>query len=221
MAEAPCDLVPKPARSPRDSSSSPPWCHTSCHRADAANPCASAVAPLPVACCRSYAVRVSPWETTLASLNASGVRYVVVGGLAVVLHGHARMTADLDLCVDLAPDAARKAMQSLSQTGLRPRAPVAALDFADTEIRSSWVRDKGMQVFSMYDPSNPLREVDVFAVHPIPFEELYANSLRVRVGATETRIPSLSDLVRMKRIAGRPVDLADIEALGALTGDEP
>ena len=162
---------------------------------------------------------MSPWETTLASLNASGVRYVVVGGLAVVLHGHARMTADLDLCVDLAPDAARQAMESLLQTGLLPRAPVPALDFADAEIRSSWVRDKGMQVFSMYDPSNPLREVDIFAEHPIAFEDLYANSVQARVGETETRIPSVRDLMRMKRIAGRAVDLADIEALAALSED--
>ncbi|NOY92278.1 MAG: hypothetical protein GXP55_13875 [Deltaproteobacteria bacterium] len=158
---------------------------------------------------------MSPWETTLSCLNESGVRYVIVGGVAVVLHGHARMTADLDLCVDLDPDAARRAMESLSRSGLRPRAPVPASQFADPCIRSSWVRDKGMQVFSMFDPSNPLREVDVFVEQPIPFEELYSNALLSRVGETDTRIASLPDLIRMKRIAGRPVDLEDIAALTA------
>ena len=38
------------------------------------------------------------------ALNAAGVRDVVVGGLAVVLQGHVRMTVDLDLVVDLAPE---------------------------------------------------------------------------------------------------------------------
>ncbi len=41
------------------------------------------------------------YEPVLAALDAAGVRFVVVGGVAVVLHGHPRMTADLDLVVDL------------------------------------------------------------------------------------------------------------------------
>jgi hypothetical protein len=39
---------------------------------------------------------VGPIETVLATLNEAGVRYLVVGGVAVVLHGHLRTTADLD-----------------------------------------------------------------------------------------------------------------------------
>ena len=41
------------------------------------------------------------FEPVIRTLNASGTRYVVVGGLATVLHGHARMTADIELIVDL------------------------------------------------------------------------------------------------------------------------
>jgi hypothetical protein len=42
------------------------------------------------------------------ALDAARVRYVVVGGLAVVLHGHARLTADLDLMIDLASEPAAR-----------------------------------------------------------------------------------------------------------------
>jgi hypothetical protein len=58
-------------------------------------------------------VSVSLFEPLFDALNAASVRYVVVGGLATVLHGHARLTADIDLVVDLAPDEARKAVETV------------------------------------------------------------------------------------------------------------
>jgi hypothetical protein len=157
---------------------------------------------------------VSLYEPLFAALCE--VRYVVVGGLAVVLHGHARLTADVDLIVDLEPGEARKAMLALEALGLRPRAPVRAVDFADPDVRRSWIEDKGMRVFSLWDPHDPLREVDVFVEHPIAFEELHARAEVVRIGATRVRIASIADLIRLKRVASRPEDLADIEALEAL-----
>ena len=56
-----------------------------------------------------YSRAVPLFEPVLEALNARDVRYVVVGGLAVVLHGHARLTADLDIAVDLSPGQAAKA----------------------------------------------------------------------------------------------------------------
>lgn len=66
-------------------------------------------------------------------LAAANVRFVVVGGLAVLLHGIDRLTADVDLIVDPAPGAAAGAVSALTESGYRPLAPVAALEFADAE----------------------------------------------------------------------------------------
>ncbi len=148
-----------------------------------------------------------------SALNARGVRYVVVGGLATVLHGHARLTADVDLMLDLSPDQARKAMETLRALGLRPRAPVDLLDFAVEERRRRWIEDKGMQVFSLFDPALPLREVDLFVEHPIDFESLWGESVAMDVGGTAVRVASIPHLIGLKRLAGRPQDLLDIEAL--------
>ena len=104
------------------------------------------------------------------------MRYVVVGGLATVLHGHARLTADVDLVIDLAPGEARKALEALTRFRLRTRAPVDSLAFADA-VRQDWRDQKGMRVFSLYDPSNPMLEVDLFTEHPIDFEELWRPSI--------------------------------------------
>ena len=51
-------------------------------------------------------------ESLVRALNEAGVRYLIVGGLAVVAHGHARFTGDVDLVVDLEADNARRASQS-------------------------------------------------------------------------------------------------------------
>ena len=147
------------------------------------------------------------------SLNGSGTRYVTVGGVAVVLHGHARLTADLDLIVDLEPAAAGRAVRCLVDLGLKPRAPVSPLDFAEPETRAAWIADKGMQVFSMFDPGNPLLTVDLFVSHPLPFEELYARSVSCEIQGVEVRIASIADLIALKRLSDRPEDARDIEAL--------
>jgi hypothetical protein len=159
---------------------------------------------------------VSLFQPLFAALNQGGVRYLVVGGLAAVLHGFARLTADVDLIVDLDPLEAKKAINALSSLGLRPRAPVEALAFADSAERETWVRDKGMRVFSMWDPREPMREVDLFVELPIPFAEMFDRSELMHVGETAIRVVCIADLIALKRIAGRPQDLIDIEALEAI-----
>jgi predicted nucleotidyltransferase len=159
---------------------------------------------------------VSLLESLFDALNRANVRYVVVGGVATVLHGFARLTADVDLAVDLAPVEARKAIETLVGLGLRPRPPVDPASFADPAIRSSWVRDKGMRVFSLWDPTNPMREVDLFVEHPLAFEGLFARAEIIPLDTTTVRIASIPDLITLKRQAGRPQDLTDIEALEAI-----
>ena len=147
------------------------------------------------------------------SLNASGNRYVVVGGVATVLHGHARLTADVDIILDLQPEAAHSAMEALRSLGLRPRIPVDITDFADAAKRQRWIDEKGMQVFSLWDPAQPLREVDIFVSHPVDFEGLWERSKLVELESTKIHIAAISDLIALKRLAGRPQDLQDIEVL--------
>jgi len=162
-------------------------------------------------------------EQVLAALNADGVRYLVVGGVAVVLHGHLRTTADLDLVVELAPENARRAIAALSRLGFRPRAPVPAEQFADAAARQVWIDEKGLTVFSLWSDRLPDVEVDLFVKEPFDFAAAYARAVHVPLDTTTVTVVSLPDLVALKRAAGRPVDLADVEALEALdaSGGEP
>ena len=87
-------------------------------------------------------------EVIVGALNASGVRYLVAGGLAVVAHGYVRFTADVDVIFDLAPENVTRAIDALERLGYQPRAPVPFRDFADPQKREGWVREKGLTVFS-------------------------------------------------------------------------
>ncbi len=161
------------------------------------------------------------FEPVFLALNEAGVRYVVVGGLAVVLHGHLRLTADVDIVLDLEPVSARKAMEALKTIGLKARAPVDPAAFADPAQRESWIADKGMTVFSLYSPANPLLILDLFVRDLIPFEELWSRSKTIDLGGVKIRVASIDDLIAMKRVVARPQDLSDIEALEALKKRAP
>lgn len=133
-------------------------------------------------------------------LERDGVRYAVISGAAVVLHGHVRPIFDLDIVIDPVPDEASRAMRALESNGFVPSLPLPL---------------SMVSVLRMYDGSQ--REVDVFVRYCIPFDELWTGSQHLRVGGgSVARVISLEHLLRAKRINGRPHDLLDIEGLRAL-----
>ncbi|MBA3893080.1 MAG: hypothetical protein H0X69_05220 [Gemmatimonadales bacterium] len=153
-----------------------------------------------------------PLESLIRDLNERGGRYVVVGGLAVVLHGHLRATGDIDLVVDLAPEQVDRTLAALEGAGFQPYLPVAPTHFADPAKRAVWVREQGMVVFSLR-PRSGVPMVDLFLEHPMPFDQLWARSVVVNLRGVAVRIASIDDLIALKRQAGRPEDLTDAEAL--------
>jgi hypothetical protein len=120
----------------------------------------------------------SELERVFEALEASGARYLVAGGVAVVLHGHPRFTADLDLALALDRENLSRALRALASLGYRPRAPVPLNAFADPEQRAEWVRTKGLTVFSLWSSELTMTEIDLFVADPIPFEEAWPRRLR-------------------------------------------
>jgi len=153
-------------------------------------------------------------------LNAANVRYVVVGGVATILHGYVRATTDIDLIVDLQVEEAERVINTLTDAGYMPRIPVDAIEFADTKTRESWIDTKGMTVFSMYHSVQTGLAVDLFAKHPIPFDELWERSQIFDVDGTAIRACSLDDLLKLKEMAGRNRDKDDIEKLKMIKSND-
>lgn len=159
-------------------------------------------------------------EQIFRAFELASVRYLVVGGVAVVLHGHLRFTADLDLVVQLQDDNARRAVEALGSLGFRPRAPVVPTDFANAAARNGWIAEKGLTVLSFWSPSFPGTEVDLFVEEPFDFDEADARAVTADLGSTKVRVVSRQDLIAMKRAAGRPRDIEDADVLEDLGKDD-
>jgi predicted nucleotidyltransferase len=157
------------------------------------------------------------FEELLAYLDESGVRFVVVGGVAVVLQGHARLTADVDLAIDLGSENVLRIVEALTARGFRPLLPLDARAFADEMTRQEWIDTHDLEVFSMRDERNPLLTVDLFAREPIPFEELWSGADTITLGGRPIHVASIEHLIRMKRAAARPQDTLDIAQLEAIS----
>ncbi len=152
------------------------------------------------------------------------VRFIVVGGLAVNVHGLLRVTADIDLVIQLEAGNVARAFAALEQLGYRPVIPVTAAQFADATTREGWVRDRHMRVLGFHSDRHPDTPVDIFASEPFPFEDEHDRAVvRELAGVGGVRVVSLATLQRMKQQAGRPRDLADLEdlRLGSDRGEDP
>lgn len=150
------------------------------------------------------------------ALNKAEVQYIVVGGLATVLHGYARLTADIDLVINLQQDEAEKAIETISALGFRPRLPVDPMQFTDAVIRESWIKEKNMLVFSFFDPDNPLLVIDMFVREPFPFAEMFARTVNMDIGGVSIPVCAIEDLIAMKTGTGRAKDKEDIKFLKGL-----
>jgi hypothetical protein len=160
------------------------------------------------------------YESVFRTLRKYDVRYAVAGGVALVLHGIVRLTADLDLIVDLEQENLKRFLRTMSELGYRPRNPVKAEELLLHENRSRWKREKGMEVFSFVSQAEQMALIDVFLEEKIPFGEIEKEMLFVSAKDLSIPVVSLSHLKRLKHAAGRPQDLADIEAIEALERSE-
>lgn len=159
-------------------------------------------------------MEISGAEAVFDALNRADVAYLVVGGLAVNAHGYVRMTMDIDLVIALNPENILKALHALAEACFRPAVPVTPEQFADPANRKRWREEKEMRVLKLWSDKYRLSPVDIFIYEPFDFAAEYARAqhLELREGLS-VPIVSLEALLTMKREAGRPQDLADIDAL--------
>jgi len=167
-------------------------------------------------------VKLESIERIVRVLNEAGVPFIVVGGLAVVAHGYGRQTQDLDIVIRLERNAIINAFRAMASLGYRPRVPVTAEGFADARQRSRWIAEKGMTVLNFHSDEHRETPIDVFVTEPFDFDAEYAAAMVEEVAPlVPAHIVRLETLLRLKRQAGRPQDLADIAELRLLHGGKP
>jgi hypothetical protein len=145
-------------------------------------------------------------ERVFATLESHGVEYVVVGGLAVQVHGHVRMTNDLDLIPE--PSAQNLARRAAALNELDARV-------LDPGHQAMKIDARMLPRATLWQFATSAGDVDVLYDAPgaASFAALRARALEVGLGELQIPFASRDDLIRMKLKAGRPVDLGDIAAL--------
>jgi hypothetical protein len=147
-----------------------------------------------------------------ATLAEHNVRYVVIGGLAAVLHGSPTITTDADICADRSPEN----LEHLSEVLRSLHARVRSISEPDgVPFNPDLALLARMKVLNL---STDLGDLDL-AFEPAAFggyEELAKHAVVVSVAGTEVAVASLDDVIRSKEEANRPKDHATLPVLYGL-----
>ena len=150
------------------------------------------------------------FEAILVSLKKEQVQFVIIGGLAAIFHGHARVTYDLDICYARDRANLEKLARSLRELKSELRVLNSSIPF-----RPDWkTLEMGLN-FTLLTSAGPfdiLGEVSGVGGYDKCFEGAAAGSLY----GIDVFMLSLSKLIYAKRAAGRPKDLDDLRALEML-----
>jgi len=158
----------------------------------------------------------------LQSLSDEQVQYVLVGGLAVQLHGFLRSTFDIDLVLAMNDENLVRFITVANRYGLVPSIPVPLDALRNASQIDQWHREKGMLAFALREPQIGGSVVNVLVRPEVPFDRLMANAVVGELFARQVWIASIDDLLTMKRIANRPKDQLDVVALEKIKrGEDP
>ncbi len=131
-------------------------------------------------------------------LNRNKVRYIVIGGYAVVYHGYVRSTNDIDIWIDIRKDNIKKLIKVLDEFGF------SSLNIKETDFSPNHIIQLG------YPPNR----IDLITTPAgIDFKTCYDSKEQVKIDDTRVNIIDLDNLIKTKRASNRTRDLADIEEL--------
>jgi hypothetical protein len=146
----------------------------------------------------------------LGALDRHGVRFVVIGGLGARLHGSPTVTNDTDVCYDRSPENLERLAAALVELRAELRGVDEEVPF---RLDATTIARGDHFTFSTtagnLDCLGTPAGVDGFAGLAVRAQAYDVEGLRVLVA-------SIEDLIRMKRAAGRPKDLIEIDVLRAV-----
>ena len=132
-------------------------------------------------------------------LNENQVKYLVIGGYAVAIHGHPRYTKDIDIWIEISDDNANKLVTTLTQFGFDSLG-VTTQDFQTAN-----------QIIQLGYPPNRINLI----TNPdgIDFQTCYDSKIEVNLNDVPVKFINLDNLKKNKLASGRLQDLADLENL--------
>jgi hypothetical protein len=139
------------------------------------------------------------FDEFIECLTAHGVEFVVVGAYALAFHGAPRFTGDLDILVRPSLDNAARLLAAL-----------AAFGFPVADLTPEAIADR-RRMLEMGVP--PVQIHVMSAISGVDWDEAWADRVEGALGTHNVPFLGRDTYLRNKRAAGRPQDLADIDAL--------
>ena len=150
----------------------------------------------------------------LAALDRHGVRYVLIGGLAAVLHGASHVTTDVDIVPEEAKQNLERLSAALKELGARIRVTGEPEGVPFDHSAGSLARVR------IWNLQTELGDLDL-TFEPSGtrgYDDLARDAVAMRVRGVSVSVASLADVIRSKEAAGRPRDRAALPALRELLG---
>lgn len=155
-------------------------------------------------------------------MSQHNVDFVLVGGMAVQLHGYMRMTYDIDLVLAMNDENLNRFINVAKNLGFSPVIPVAIESLKDADQIERWYREKGMLAFALREPTLAGSVIDVLIRPEVSFDNLLVDAVDGELFGRKIKVASIDHLLIMKRIANRPKDQLDIIALEKIKlGEDP
>lgn len=151
-----------------------------------------------------------------SALNRHQVDYVLIGGLAVALHGVERNTMDIDVCVVISTANLQHLIDAAKELRLTPMLPVPIEALSDIETLKQWHTHRNLQAFSLRSEGMAGVTLDVLLFPPVDPAAMCQRALQLDVAGVRVSLATIDDLIALKQSVARPIDLADIEHLKRL-----
>jgi hypothetical protein len=151
----------------------------------------------------------------LRHLSDRGVRHIIIGGFAVVAHGHVRASKDLDIVPEPSRENLERLVSALTDANA---ADLAIGDFDPLEIPLSATRIDDLEQGGNFRLTTDLGALDIMQwasgiETDALYHELAGEALEGDLEGLKVRVCGLEHLRAMKRAAGRPQDLEDLNRL--------
>jgi hypothetical protein len=141
----------------------------------------------------------SDFTDLLKLFNVNHVRYLIIGGYAMIQYAEPRYTKDLDVWISTDTANAQAIYQALKEFGA-PLAGLTAADFAEEGY--------------FYQMGVPPMRVDILMGIPgIEFEDAWEKKVEIDFDGLAVTFISREDLITAKRASGRPQDMIDADTL--------
>ncbi len=158
------------------------------------------------------------YESLFRTFAENKLHYLIVGGVAVNLHGYPRFTNDIDILLALTPENLTTMARIMEELGYQQRLPISIQELEDEQKARQFIHEKGLTAYSFIHATEPQFNVDVLVAQSIDFDAFLAQTMHAEVWGIKVPVVSIDDLIDMKKQSNREKDIQDVSALLELKG---